>query len=472
LKIRRSYSFFSNGYRENDVFSKLFHLLQSLTLASLSKQKKHLSFSALRDSISSTFGAIHDNREQGKCNYSQHDVLMSAFACMYFQDPSLNEFQRRMQEEQHQNNLKTLFGVKNIPQNTQLRDILDEISSEALAPIFKDFFNRLRRHKHLEDYAILPNLLLCAIDGTQYHSSKDICCEHCLHKKHKTGEITYSHAVLQGAIMHPDKKQVLPVMPEAIANTDGADKQDCESNAAKRVIKNLKQAHPRQGFLVVGDGLMSHQPMIETFIGEGAHVLFVAKPGDHTYMFEWLEAYSELPSLEIVDEKGRTHHYCWQNKIPLHGEKEAIEVNFMEYTLKNKSGKITFRNSWVTDIKISQQNIIQLTQAGRCRWKIENECFNTLKNQGYYIEHNYGHGKKHLSYNMYLLTLLAFYFHQIFELTDGAYQACRKKFGSKRYMWEVFRGTIRLLIFSSWEQLMDFLLYPEKYKDMSLVKRA
>ena len=118
----------------------------------------------------------------------------------------------------------------------------------------------------------------------------------------------------------------------------------------------------------------------------------------------------------------------------------------------------------MTDIEISQQNIVQMTQAGRCRWKIENECFNTLKNQGYYIEHNYGHGKKHLSYNMYLLTLLAFYFHQIFELTDGAYQACRKKLGSKRYMWEKFRSIISFFIMDSWEMLMDFVLNKDSYK--------
>ena len=202
--------------------------------------------------------------------------------------------------------------------------------SETFAPIFKEFFNRLRRHKHLEDYAILPNTLLCAIDGTQYHSSKEVHCEHCLTKAHKTGETNYSHAVLQGAIMHPDKKQVLPVMPETISNTDGSKKQDCESKAAKRFIKNLRQSHPRQGFLIVGDGLMSHQPMIETFINQGAHILFVAKPGDHKYLFEWLEAYSQLPCLEFTDETGRSHHYRWQNKVLLHGQEKAIEVNFFE----------------------------------------------------------------------------------------------------------------------------------------------
>lgn len=439
-------------------------------MASLTKQKKHLSFSALKDSMSEYFRGIEDHREPGKCHYSLHDVLMSAFACMYFQEPSLNEFQRQMQEAEHKNNLSTLFGVEKIPKNTQLRDILDEIPSEVMAPIFKDFLNRLRRHKHLESYAILPNILLCAIDGSQLHTSHDIHCEKCLHKEHKVGEITYNHAVLQGAIMHPDKKQVLPVMPEAIANTDGSDKQDCESNAAKRFVKNLKKAHPRQGFLIVGDGLMSHQPMIETHLNEGVHVLFVAKPGDHKYLFEWIKTYVEVPSLEVIDEKGTTHHYRWKNKVPLHGEQGAIDVNFFEYSMTNTKGKTVYKNSWVTDIKLSQYNIEKMTKAGRCRWKIENECFNTLKNQGYYVEHNYGHGKKHLSHNMYLLTLLAFYFHQIFELTDGTYQACRKKLVSKRFMWEKFRAVISFFIMDSWEMLMDFVLNRNDYAGIRVTK--
>jgi len=70
---------------------------------------------------------------------------------------------------------------------------------------------------------------MCTLDGTQYHSSKSVHCYGCLSKEHQTGAVTYSHSVLQGAIMHPDKKQVLPVMPEAIQNTDGSKKQVCES---------------------------------------------------------------------------------------------------------------------------------------------------------------------------------------------------------------------------------------------------
>jgi len=423
-----------------------------------------LSFTALREALSTHFNAIDDPRQQLKCDFTYHDVLMSAFSCMYFQEPSLAQFQKRMQEVKGRSNLQTLFGVQDIPQDSQLRDILDSIPSDAFAPIFKDYFGRLRRHKHLVDYEVLPGQLMCVIDGTQYHSSKCVKCDSCLTKQHKAGEMTYSHHVLQGAIMHPDKKQVLPVMPEAIQNKDGNKKQDCESSAAKRFVAALKKTHPRQGFIIGGDGLMSHQPLMETVIENGMHCLFVAKPGDHKYLFEWVDTFKALPSLEVTDEKGRRHHYRWQNDVPLNGKQDTLQVNFIEYSVFNETGKRTFHNSWITDIDVTQDNIVRLAQAGRCRWKIENECFNTLKNQGYYIEHNYGHGKKHLSYNMYLLTLLAFYFHQIFELTDGTYQACRKKYGSKRYMWESFRGAIESFIFEDWAHFYDFKLNPDDYK--------
>jgi len=241
--------------------------------------------------MSAHFFAINDPRQQLKCEYTQHDILMSAFACMFFQDPSLLHFQKRLEQRHQCNNLKNIFNVNNIPSNNQLRDVLDEIPSEALAPIFKDFYEKLRRHKHLEGYAIFANVLMCTIDGTQYHSSTSVSCSCCLTKEHKSGEKTYSHAVLQGAIMHPDKKQVLPVMPEAIKNEDGNIKQDCELNASKRFIANLRAAHPRQKFMICGDGLMSNQPMIEETIAGGMHYLFVAKPGNHKYLTQWLNAF-------------------------------------------------------------------------------------------------------------------------------------------------------------------------------------
>jgi len=125
--------------------------------------------------------------------------------------------------------------------------------------------------------------------------------------------------------------------------------------------------------------------------------------------------------------------------------------------------KVTATHSWITDLTVTEKNVEKLVKGGRSRWKIENECFNTLKNQGYYLEHNYGHGEKNLSYNFYLLTLLAFYFHQIFELTDKLYKANRAKFGSKVHMWETLRTYIKILVFETWESLLKFALKPGDY---------
>lgn len=439
-------------------------------MASLRKPKKHLSFEALRKVFSTHLDHIDDPRTSTNSSYSVHDTMMSAFACMYFQDPSLLHFQQRLEKKYQRNNLQTIFRVRQTPKESQMRDIIDAIPGDVFAPIFKDYYERLRRNKHLEEYAIFSNTLMCVIDGTQYHSSKSVHCEHCL-RKTRGSKTTYSHAVLQGAIMHPDKRQVIPVMPEEITNRDGTKKQDCETNAAKRFIKKLRQIHPRQSFILAGDGLMSHQPMIEAALADNMHFLFVAKPGDHKFMFEWIDAYPELPFVEFEDDKGKVHHIRWQNEVPLHGETKAVSVNYIEYQQRNASGKITYRNSWITDIPITKENAVTLAKAGRCRWKIENECFNTLKNQGYEITHNYGHGNENLSYNMYLLTLLAFYFHQIFELTDGVYQACRQSYGSKRQLWENFRSTIRMLIVEDWEQLMDLLLNEDEY-EVTAIKRS
>lgn len=430
------------------------------------KIKKHLSFSSLRTAMSESFRSIADWRQLGKVGISLHDALMSGFACMHFQDPSLLQFQRRMQEEQHQNNLRTLFDVAHIPKETQMREIIDGVDSEHLRPLFKELYSRLQRGKHLEQYQLFPGIYYFPIDGTQFFSSKEVHCEQCLVKRHKKESPTYSHHVLQGGIAHPSCSEVIPFMPEQIVNTDGMEKQDCEMNAAKRFVGNIRKEFPQLGLLIGGDGLFSKQPMIEAILAQRMHYLLVAKPTDHQYMMEWINAYDDLDRVEFEDQASCRHVYEWVNDVPLNGQPNSLHVNFLRcFVMKaDKSGaeKIIYQNSWVTDVGVSVENIKTLVRAGRCRWKSENELFNVMKNHGYYLERNYGHGQKNLAFNFYLLTLLAFLFHQIAELTDAQYQACRKKFGSKRHLWEKLRSWIDLLIFETWEQLLTFALAPKK----------
>lgn len=432
------------------------------------KAKKHLNFTELRKKLSEVFLGLPDRRQANKAQLSLHDTLMSGFACMYFQDPSLLQFQEHLKDAYRRSNLETLFGVKNIPKETQMREMIDGVDSEFFAEVFKDYFLRLQRGKYLERFELFPGYYYHPIDGSEFFSSEEIHCEQCLTKEYKTGEKTYSHQVLQGGIVHPDQKQVIPFMPEQIRNEDGKDKQDCEMNAAKRYIEKLKKTHPQLGLIIGGDSLFSKQPIIEDILEKKWHFLFTAKPGDHKYLMEWIDTYDRLPSIRVKDTKGSIHCYEWMNKVPLNSSKDTVYVNFIRYEIhkldKDGEEKITYKSSWVTDIEITEKNIRLMVRTGRCRWKAENEIFNVMKNHGYYMDHNYGHGKKNLCFNFYLLTLVAFTMHQIFELTDTQYQACREKFGSKKHFWETVRSYIKIIIFESWDMLLSFALEPLRYE--------
>ncbi len=217
--------------------------------------------------------------------------------------------------------------------------------------------------------------------------------------------------------------------------------------------------------ILVADSLHSKQPLIEEAKAAGMRYILVAKPDDHKILMEWVNEQRQLKEVsrvEVKDLRGRLHVYEWINEVPLNGNKETIVTNYFEYWLVDKN-KVTYHNSWVTDIPINCDNVSDLVRGGRCRWKIENEVFNTLKNHGYHIEHNYGHGKKNLSMNFFLLNLLAFFMHQIFELTDALYQKCRKKFGSKRNLWNHLRAYINILIFPDWEYFLRRALKPSEF---------
>jgi len=220
-------------------------------------------------------------------------------------------------------------------------------------------------------------------------------------------------------LVHPGQKVVIPLAPEPVRNEDGSEKQDCEINAGKRILHDIRRAHPKLRIVIGGDSLYSKQPFINELKSCRMSYVLVAKPTDHKVLFEWvgeLRDMGETGRLELKDQKGYAHIYVWANRVPLNGQPKSNDVNFFEYSMIRKDGKVTFHNSWVTNIEVGRHNVAELVKVGRARWKIENEGFNTLKNQGYHIEHNFGHGKQNLSYIFFLLNLLAFFVHQIGQL--------------------------------------------------------
>jgi hypothetical protein len=306
------------------------------------KPKKYLGFNGLRKMLASCFNKILDFRQNQKVTYSVHDALMGGFACMHFQDPSLLQFQKRLKKKHHKSDLQTLFGIKSIPESTQLRSIIDGVDSDYFCSFFDEYTHYLQRGKHLAQYQLLDGLYYIPMDTTDYFSSYACSCERCLRTKSKKKSardlsveptaaeleelclgdeikgVRYSHKALQLAIMHPDMRQVIPLMPEEIRNTDGASKQDCEMNAGKRLIPKLRKAHPQLGIILGGDDLFSRQPIIEEALAARMHYLFVAKPESHTYLMDWLSADPQLNQHTAVDKKKPNvcAVYQWMNNVP------------------------------------------------------------------------------------------------------------------------------------------------------------
>ncbi len=437
------------------------------------RPKKNLRFSVLLEVLKDAFSRILDHRNPQKLNYQITDIYTAAFAMFFFQDKSLLEFQRQMENRYRLCNLTTVFGISKTPEDSQLRNVIDIHSYETILAIFKDYFSRLQRGKYLNKFQILGGRYLVTLDGSEYFSSKKLECEKCLSKEHKNGTITFLHQILQATIVHPDMKQVIPLAPEFIRNGDGGKKQDCEINAGKRLIHTIRNDHSHLPMIIVGDSLYSKAPFVNELNRLNYSYILVAKPDDHKCLYLDIEGLRQGNLLEshTTTEKNKIYIYEWSNDVYLNSSKDSPKVNFFQLTITDKSGKVTYRSAWVTDIPVTAETIEELVRAGRARWKIENECFNTLKNQGYHIDHNFGHGKKNLSESLFLINLLAFFLHQIFELSDTLYQSARATFSAKVEYWNTIRAAFRLILFNSWEDLLERINSPPELETLQR-KRA
>jgi hypothetical protein len=420
------------------------------------KGRKHLSADALLRLIRSGFDTIPDYRSID-VEISLTDALMSAFAMFSLKSPSLLAFDKQRAE----GNLQTIYGMTCVPCDTRMREILDPLSPALLRPLFKSVFRQLQRGKALEPMTFLEDYYLVALDGTGYFSSKTIHCASCLHKVHRNGSRTYYHQMLGAAIIHPDVREVIPLMPEPIVKQDGTAKNDCERNAAKRFLVKLRQDHPHLKFIVTEDSLSSNAPHIETLHAHGLHYILGVKEGDHASLFQQVQAAEHIGRVTSYERHDRAaglvHRFRFVHDVPLNEANAAIRVNFIEYWEMGADRSQHF--SWVTDLRVSPRNVYHLMRGGRARWKIENETFNTLKNQGYNFEHNYGHGEQNLSVVFAVVMMLAFLVDQTQQLSCALFRAVWTKMGSKRLLWERMRALFYDYRLDSMRALFEALLY-------------
>jgi len=422
--------------------------------------RKQLHADALFRRIRSAFAQIADHRP-GDIVISLADALMSAFAMFSLKDPSLLAFDRRRKDKRKVKNLKKLFHIDTVPCDTQMREIADPVKPNTLAPIYRDIFRQLQRGKCLERFVFLEECYLLTVDGTQYFSSKHIHCPSCLTSTNSTtGEVTYSHQMLAAALVHPDLSEVIPVFPEPISKPDGETKNDCERNAAKRFVAQFRHDHPHLNVIITEDGLHSNAPHIRTLQAHTMHFIIGAKRGDHSWLFDRLdEAVTAGTATEFTLTEGSvTHRFRFLNAVALNESNQDLLVNVLEYWETKANGE-TQHFAWVTDITITLDNAYDLMRGGRARWKIENETFNTLKNQGYHFEHNFGHGEQHLAVVFAMLMMLAFLVDQVQQIACPLFQAVLRKEGCKMQMWEHVRALFYSVDWTSMTQLFEAMLY-------------
>lgn len=430
----------------------------------------NLTTGALLEEMQKVAGSLPDPRKGKNTMYSMKDVMMSAFSVFFLQNPSFLAHQVMMQNIKKRNNAKSLFGIQEIPSDNQIRNILDSVSPDNLNHVFTYAQDLLRRMGCFEK-AGNPNSLrsslgdlLVALDGTWYCASNEIACAKCLTKKESAGKTIYYHSVILPVIVTPGQKRAIPLQPEYIQPQDGQEKQDCETNGAKRWINGLGKEIAPLGITILGDDLYSRQPMIETIVANQLHYILVCKPESHGTVYEWidhLESGVDIKTHVVSQWNGKYREirtYRYTTDVPLRDSTDTLKTNWCEITItRAKDGKQIYHNTFITNHKITLETIEAIVVAGRTRWKVENECNNTLKTKGYCLEHNYGHGKKYLVSLLCGLTLIAFLFHTLLEMRSEIYQHIRTELPTRITFFNDLRALTYYTFFDSWESLFEFM---------------
>lgn len=400
------------------------------------------------------FMCITDHRKYNS-TYSLGDLLSAGFAIFSLKDPSLLSF--RQQFPIRSENLKRIYGIERIPEDTALRQGLDGVNPSDLQAQFKPLIDRLRQEKVVQERQVLGGYTLLAVDGTQHFCSGRRSCEHCLTKRHSNGSTTYHHQLLGAVWVQPGEKTVFPIAVEPIIRQDGNKKNDCELNAAKRLIPQIRQVMPTEKLLLTLDALYNNGPLIRQLMESHISFLIGVKDGYVPIQVKRLIAAGAMKEISWIS-KDRFYAIRFANGLILNAKNQDIQVNYIEYLEAdlNTCDTIYF-NSWITNLPITVENAVEMVKVARTRWKIENETFNTLKNQGYHLEHNYGHGTKNLATNFAILTFLAFLTDQIAQCLDKAFQKALEICKTKKALWQKVRQVFDLLPALSMNAIYKFI---------------
>ncbi len=425
---------------------------------------RSLSIESLLKIVQGEMAALPEYRI-GPVGYSMTETAMSGLAVFLLKYPSLLQFDINKDKRRIRHNLRTLFGVVRAPSDSTLREVCDEIDPRALRPAFSKIIQQAQSEGVLDEYAFLGGVLL-SVDGTGQFSSGSISCPQCCEKQHRNGKVEHYHQLMCAAIVHPNKAQVFPLFPEAITRQDGKTKNDCESNASKRLLPAIREALPEFKFIILQDAIGADAPNIRMIKKLGYSYIITVKPDDQESLYREAEKrickgeYTEIEETDKEGKEGIIRGYRFINGVPLNKSNPDVLVNYLDYW-EVKNGEQIYNHQWITSITLTKENVNAVMRAGRARWKVENETFNTLKNLGYNLEHNYGHGKKYLSTVFATLMMLAFLLDQMQEHVCALFRAARNKFYSRKALWEEMRALFRCFFLKTWMAFWLAIIFDE-----------
>ena len=158
------------------------------------------------------------------------------------------------------------------------------------------------------------------------------------------------------------------------------------------------------------------------------------KKDGHKTLYEYVEG-APLDQRTVTERKpgkrSLTYRYRWIDGVPLRDGKDALNVNWLGVAITDETGKTTYDGAFVTSLPLTADNVVEVAACARARWKIENESFNVLKNNGYNLAHNFGHGKKYLARTFAAMNLLAFAFHTACDCLETLWQQAREAVGAR-----------------------------------------
>jgi hypothetical protein len=357
---------------------------------------------------------------------------------------------------------KNILKVKEIPCSNQMTRLIDVAPPEECGENFKEGIALAEEYGCLEQYKVLDGGVLIALDGVWFHTPEKVHCDHCLHIT-KDGKRTYYHSMTAAVVVRPGSEVVLPLMPEMIRNEDSENgmykpgkvseqrsyekqKQDCERNGTRRLLKKQGEYYRQLKATLLGDLYANHN---------------TCKDESHPWIAEQFK-YGEPETLTIVEWNGRNHlehRYKWVNGVENRADGEKLRVNYLYFEIYNKEhDKITYKNSWITDKTVTGGNVKLLAECARARGKIENENNNVLKNYGYHLEHNFGHGEDHACEIYCILNLLAFLTHGLMILCDEKFIKVRSYFRRREEFYNALRAFFWAFDFPSWKQFLLFVI--------------